>query len=456
MNIVQISAMDNYGGAARVSWDLHVAYRENGHRSWMVVGQKFGNDLDVDLIPVRPPSRFRNTLYQWGEEVEKYKIELGNKNLGRFLKRLSKSEPLRAGNNYWGVEDFEYPGTWDLLDILKNKKPEVVHLHNLHANYFDLRTLPSLSFRYPIILTLHDAWLLSGHCAHSLDCERWKTGCGSCPYLSVSPPINRDATAFNWMRKRNIYAKSQVYVVSPSQWLLDKANHEKSILKPATVNSRVIPHGVDLSIFHPTSKSRVRQELQISKDAFVLLFVAAGSRESLSQKNLYKDYATIHAALEIVSKQMTGREVVFLALGGSVNEESRIGDTIIKFLPYVSDTAEIAKYYQAADVYLHAAYAETFGIVIVEALACGVPVIATGVGGISELIKDGVNGFLVNMLDAQLMSVRILELLNNDELRSSMGEQASLVAKKKWGLDRMVESYLSYYQEIVADWHNRT
>jgi glycosyltransferase involved in cell wall biosynthesis len=246
-----------------------------------------------------------------------------------------------------------------------------------------------------------------------------------------------------------------VHVVSPSQWLLDKAIDEKSILKPTVIASRIIPNGVDLSTFRPASKSQVREELQIPKDAFVLLFVAAGSRKSLSQKNLYKDYATIHTALEIVSKQTTGREIVFMALGGNENEENSIGDTRIKFLPYIGDPATIAKYYQAADVYLHAAYAETFGIVIVEALSCGTPVIATGVGGIPELIKDSVTGFLVDMLDAQAMSARILELLNNQTLRNVMGEQAALTAQKTWGLDYMAESYLAFYGEIIANWKPR-
>jgi hypothetical protein len=58
------------------------------------------------------------------------------------------------------------------------------------------------------MLTLHDAWLLSGHCAHSFDCQRWKTGCGECPDLDVYPASPRDATACNWRRKREILAEA--------------------------------------------------------------------------------------------------------------------------------------------------------------------------------------------------------------------------------------------------------
>jgi len=453
VNILQVSAMDNYGGAARVAWDLHTAYRRLGHRSWMMVGKSFERDPDVNVFPAPALPKFARNLYQFGEIIKNYKIEWGDKNLGRFFQRLSSVEPVRSWNDYWGVEDFEYPETWKLLDTLGENTPDIIHLHNLHANYFDLRILPALSARYPVVMTLHDAWLLSGHCAHSLDCVRWKTGCGSCPYLSVSPPIKRDATAFNWRRKKSIYLGSRVHVVSPSQWLLDKATDAHSILKPAILSARVIPNGIDLSVFRPAPKAQARQELNISQDAFVLLFVAAGSRAKLSQKDLYKDYATIQSALEVVSsKIMKSRPVVFMALGGKSSEETYIGKTLVKFLPYVNNAPDLVKYYQASDVYLHAAYAETFPTVILEAMACGVPVIVTAVGGIVEQVLDGVTGFLVDKFDAHSMAVRILELVSNDELRNSMGRQAVSTSHTLWGADRMVENYLSYYQEILSGW----
>jgi len=245
-----------------------------------------------------------------------------------------------------------------------------------------------------------------------------------------------------------------MYIVSPSQWLLNKVSDTSSILKPAIVNSRVIPNGVDLSIFHPASKLQVRQELQISEDAFVLLFVAAGSKEDLSQVNLYKDYTTIHAALEVVSQNMGREKIVFMALGGKDSEEGYIGNTQIKFLPYVSEPLKIAKYYQAADIYLHAAHEETFPTVILESMACGTPVIATAVGGIPEQVINDVNGFLVNKLDAPAMAARILELLHNNELRNNMAKQAFKIVQKLWGMDKMVESYMSYYREIITDWQS--
>jgi len=87
------------------------------------------------------------------------------------------------------------------------------------------------------VLTLHDAWLLAGHYAHSFDCNYWKIGCGSCPDLSIYPVIRRDATAYNWQRKAEIYRTSRLYAFTPSQWLMDWVN--QSMLKPGAVASKV-------------------------------------------------------------------------------------------------------------------------------------------------------------------------------------------------------------------------
>src|SRR5207248_4324578 len=137
-----------------------------------------------------------------------------------------------------GREDFHFPGTRRLL-TLTAERPDVVHAHNLHGGYFDLRALPSLSAQVPLILTLHDAWMLSGHCAHSFDCERWRTGCGHCPDLTIFPAIERDATAYNWRRKRSIYSKSKLYISAPSRWLMQRV--EDSTLQLGAKECRVIP-----------------------------------------------------------------------------------------------------------------------------------------------------------------------------------------------------------------------
>jgi glycosyltransferase involved in cell wall biosynthesis len=306
---------------------------------------------------------------------------------------------------------------------------------------------------------MHDAWLLSGHCAHSFDCERWKSGCGQCPDLSIYPAIRRDSTAYNWRRKKGLYAQSRLYVAAPSQWLLQTVG--QSMLAPAVIESRVIPNGVDTDVFHPDDKAAARTELGISPGARVLVFAAAGIR-----RNAFKDYRTMRAAVALVAERLHESNVLFVGLGEDAPAE-QVGAARVVFVEYQKDREALARYYQAADVYIHAARAESWGLTITEALACGIPVAATATGGIPEQVKglrwDGMTsgsamcdpseatGVLASPGDSPGLAAGIELLLTDDDLRRRLGSNAARDAHQRFSLDRQASDYLAWYKEILAE-----
>jgi glycosyltransferase involved in cell wall biosynthesis len=440
LRILQVSTFDTIGGAEKVAWNLFQAYRARGYGSWLAVGHKLGNDADVWVIP-NSGLHGRWTRFWWGLHSHLQSQQRQSQavlRLGGLAQALA--EPGRALDHHRGIEDFHFPGTWQLLK-LAGPWPDIVHCHNLHGEYFDLRALPYLSQQVPMVVTLHDAWLLSGHCAHSLDCERWKTGCGHCPDLTIDPAIQRDATAYNWQRKREIYRKSRLYIATPSRWLMQKV--EQSMLITGVIEARVIPNGVDISIFHPADKGTVRATLDIPQNAKVLLFAATAVR-----KNMWKDYQTVRMAVALAAEHLDGHEVLFIALGEDAPAE-RTGQAEVRFVPYQNNPEDIARYYQAADVYAHAARADTFPNTVLEALACGTPVVATAVGGIPEQIDEGRTGFLVPAGDAEAMANRLVQLLSDNELRQRMGIQAADAAWRRFDLHRRADTYLEWYEQLV-------
>jgi len=450
MRILQVNAYDDGGGAEAVTRQLFQAYRCLGHRSWLAVGQKRSDDPDILTIP---NDAFRS---EWGERCLALG-ELLSPLVGRVrgawrLRRLLQTwvaHPKRWLDLYLGRENFDFPAAWRLLD-LTDGRPDIVHCHNLHGGwfprggFFDLRALSWLSRQVPTVMTLHDTWLLSGHCACTLGCERWKTGCGDCPDLTIYPAISRDATAYNWRRKRAIYAKSTLYVATPSRWLMERV--QKSMLAASLVEARVIPNGVDLSIFYPAGKEEARSTLGLPQDVKVLLFVA-----SAAKRNMFKDYQTIHAAAIHVGAGFQGQRVIVVVLGES-GETEPFSNGEIRFIPFEKDRRTVARFYQAADVYVHAAKADTFPSTVLEALACGTPVVATAVDGIPEQVDDGHTGFLVLGGDAEGMASRILQLLSDDVLRRQMGAQAVEVVRRRFDLSQQVHTYLDWYQEIISRW----
>jgi glycosyltransferase involved in cell wall biosynthesis len=447
---------DIFGGAERVAWNLAHGARDHGMESWLAVHTRVSGDTHVLRIP-KPIE----TYGPWGRFWSRTHSQLrGSRRRGAY--RLATAarwlgEPVRSWQRWRGIEDFRFPGSRNVLQ-LPPCRPDIVHCHNLHGGYFDLSFLPRLSASIPVVITLHDAWLLSGHCSHSMNCDRWKTGCGRCPDLTLYPAIQREASAYNWRRKQRIYQKSKLHIATPCQWLMDRVM--QSMLAPAIVERRVIPNGVDLDVFKPGEQMSVRNELGLPINAKVLLFAAnqwiTGSRA--------KDYATLRDALRRLSERPSAIPIVFVALGESADAE-RVGSVEIRFIPFQNDQSVVARYYQAADLYVHSAHVDTFPTTVLEALACGTPVIATGICGIPEQVNglkdagiafhlnrhgsNAATGILVPPGDAEAMASAVLYLLDHESLRALLSNNARRDAETRFDLHAQIRTYCQWYADIV-------
>lgn len=447
--VVQVNARDCGGGAAKIAYDLHQSFLNNEIDSWMLVGIKVSHDVRV--IRIRPSCTVRAA-----ENLDKVLAPFVGKirGIGRFkilivrgLKNTDNLAPM-----LFGREPMYYPGSITILEQLP-KNPDVLHFHNLHGSYFDLRSLPTLTAKIPTVLTLHDAWLLSGHCAHSLGCQKWKTGCGKCPDLSLYPALLTDGTVYNWQRKKRIYQQSKLALVAPSQWLLTQV--QESMLAPAAISMQVIHNGINLELFSPGDCSEERMRLGLPKGACILLFVADGGRV-----NKYKDFAFLERLIKIFALAYSG-DVICICIGGKAESSEQAG---IKFIytDYIADHNELVRYYRAADIYVHVARADTFPNVVLEALACGLPVVANNVGGVPEQVKtlegfcgvgysaDQATGIIFESGNVDQSVKALLLLANNRLLRKRLSDNAACDAKKRFDVKESVKKYLVLYQQLVS------
>jgi UDP-glucose:(heptosyl)LPS alpha-1,3-glucosyltransferase len=212
----------------------------------------------------------------------------------------------------------------------------------------------------------------------------------------------------------------------------------------AAKNIIVIPNGVDTLRFHPTNRllyrGQIRQEHGVSPSDSLLMF-AGGDWER-------KGVLHIMEALSLVQ-----RPDVKLFICGSGDEKfygqfaelKRVRDRII-FVPHSSNLWE---YYAASDIFVLPTIYEPFGLVIVEAMASGLPVITSRVAGAADFITDGVDGLLLNDPgDINDLAAKIELLFSNAELRKTMGERARETAEK-FSWDQVAQKTLEVYNTVL-------
>jgi len=342
-----------------------------------------------------------------------------------------------------GLNDIHLISSFRARQLPEVADAELIDLHCLHSGTFSYLAIPSLAVDRPVVFTLHDMWALTGHCHASLDCTRWKTGCGKCPYPDTDPVIRRDATALEWRLKRWACRKAGVTVVTPSRWLHDLAR--ESMLGGHAIHH--IPHGVDPEVFKPLDKDHCRNLLGIPPGKLVLLCAMEDMRRPLKGADL------LVQALERVEPSRL-RDCVLLFFGKA---DAAVLDRLplpVMDLGYLHDDASKAMAYSAADLAINPTRAESFGLVILESMACGLPVVSFAVGGVPELVRHGVTGHLAEPGNPESLAAGIGALLGDPAARREMSRAARDHALSHHTLDGQVERYLALYRDLI-DGHRR-
>jgi len=217
----------------------------------------------------------------------------------------------------------------------------------------------------------------------------------------------------------------------------------------------VVPCGVDLDLFHPIPQNEAKQVLGIPSERCVILFV--GRIEPL------KGIDTLLRAIALLAPEMPcwQDELAVIIIGGApgagieqVNAEldrlerlrADLGIEELVTFQGAKDQDTLVYYYSAAQMVIMPSHYESFGMVALEAMACGTPVVASKVGGLAYNVRDGQTGFLVPGGDAEALAARIRLLLQDHALRQQLGEQAAHWAQA-YGWPVIASQMASLYRE---------
>lgn len=340
--------------------------------------------------------------------------------LNSTLGRLSRPVGL---NQFIDLTSFKINGQ------VRSLEADVLIIHGYYS--FSPFAIPQFTRTRPALLVLHDMWSFTGHCSHSLDCQRWETGCGNCPYLNIPPATPRDCTRLGWKLKNWAYSHSKLAVISPSLWMADLA--KKSMLKRFPVYQ--IPHGIETETYQRREPEQCRRLLGIPLGKKVLLFAAPRLTNYLKGGDL------LLKALQQLPKSLKADALVLL-LGHNGEAIAHSAGMESINLGYVSNDHLKAICYSAADLLVHSSRAESLSYVTLESMACGTPVVAFKVGGIPDLVRQGTTGYLAQPGNAKDLCDGIVQLLNDEALRRCMSRQGREIAVREFSIDLQVQRYI--------------
>jgi len=340
----------------------------------------------------------------------------------------------------FGLSHFPNIAHIKLIKLLKEMEFDILHIASARmvSSYL---TFPWLTSIKPTIFSVTSMWAFTGHCHFSFDCDRWKTGCGECPHLNISPSVKRDATHVEWKMKNWAYSRSKFFVVTDSTWLTEQVR--ESMLKSFPLYP--LFEAVDTKIYRPLDKKRCRMELGIPLDKKVLMFASVQLNEFRKGGDL------LIKALKSMPQSMK-REILLLCMGqGTVNITETLGIEVLN-LGYIGDHQRKAICYSAADLFLFPTRADTFGIVSIESQACGTPVVSFNVGGVPDHVRPGITGYLAEPESAEDFRNGIIELIENRSMLDAMSQQCRDSVEKKFSLELYAKrfSYLCRSLETNA------
>ena len=352
-----------------------------------------------------------------------------------FLNRLIRRASVSLSREPWhGTRRLLLPpGPEELANV------DVVHLHTV-ADWFDVpRWLESLPPGIGVVISLHDMWHVSGGCFLYRGCDLYSDTCSPCPILTT--PFNRFLAKDEQRRKLHAYRDRRAQFVANSQWLGGLA--QQSAIVKASGGLRVIPPGIDTTIFKPQDKSLCRKHLGLPESAFVI--ATGGASLTDTNKNVPWLFQQLSHLPDL-------RGVIVLAFGeGTIPAPARLN---VRFTGGVRSRYDLARLLAAADVFVSASLMETYGLTLVEAMACATPVVAFRVGGIPEAAPEGQGAMLCAPQDGAALMEAIMKLRNSAQLREMLGAAGHETVRIRNQLSSFSKLFERVYRECVLSRDN--
>lgn len=401
MKIMQLNCVYSKGSTGKLTEILHKAYLDKGEDAIVLYGRG---------ATVNAPS------------VYKVCSEIGAK--------FNHARSCLNGIMYGGAGIT----TRRIISIIKKQKPDVVHLQCINGYWVNIYKLITWLKKsgIPTVLTLHAEFMYTANCGYSIECEKWKTGCGNCPRLrkeTHSLFFDRTSVSLKKMAKAFNGFNEKLTVVSVSPWLMERS--KQSLIFSDKYN-KCIYNGVNTSVFKYTPNVELMSQYAKEKIIFHVTAFFSDKEDDL-KGGIW---------LIRLAEAMKDMPVRFVVAGKySVEEELPQNITL---LGNIEDQKILATYYSNADLTLLVSKKETFSMVVAESLCCGTPVVGFKAGGPEQITIKEYSDFYAQNDFQGLMQGAKKWLWNTNVEREEIARKAASV----YSTEKMIENYMEIYRRF--------
>jgi len=421
---LHVSTYDAVGGAAMAAYRLHRGLKQLGVDSHMVVKKKHVSDDTVHSVATEYLDSLEEGVCAGMKTIQEWYVDRQRTSISNTMFSIS------------------YPGL-DLTQLPLMSKIDVINLYWITGFQSVMSIHRLLNMGKPVIWTFHDMWPITGGCHYPSGCNGYMDSCSSCHQL-LNDPLK--LTELMLADKKFLFTSRNFVAVAPSRWMARRIK-ESAVFRQCRVE--VISNSVQTDVFEPGSKTEAKKAIGIDPDKKTILF---GCQDLNEKRKGFQELveAFKYCLAELDSKKSVNKgRLHLIALGTSDRALTSLGIPV--YSPgYVTGETEIATIYNSADIVVLPSLEDNAPNIILEAMSCGIPVVAFQAGGVSEFVEDGITGLVVPKANSKELSQAILSLLDDQNSRQRMGIKARSESVSRFSPKRQAEEYVNLYHDMLG------
>tara|TARA_R110002096_G_scaffold256795_1_gene450101 strand:+ start:6565 stop:7830 length:1266 start_codon:yes stop_codon:yes gene_type:complete len=408
------------GGAGAACVRLHKTLLEKG------VGSKL-------LLKHKPSKNIQEAYYDVAINIDSGLSSKFKSKANRLFKKLgfnAKSESSVINPRDTNLEMFSYPSSrFNLKSSQLFEEADIINLHWV-SDFIDYKSFFK-DMDKPIVWTIHDMNPFSGG-EHYLE-----------DYIGMDEngyPIKRVITEKELqlfskiidLKKEAMNNLNNLHIVTLCDWMTEEVK-KSDVFKKANIH--LIPNGIDSEIFKPKDFYKSRELLNLPLDKKVILFVS----DALAKTR--KGYSFLQKAFQLLEDE----DVILCSIGDNANIVNE--NTQIVELGYIDNDELMSMAYSAADVFVIPSLMDNLPNTVIESIMCGTPVIGFPIGGIPDMIEDGVNGYITKEISALSLNKAIIKFLNHPNHFNTGNIRENAV--KKYNKNIQATEYINLFEKII-------